>query len=516
MSLSKLKSWVNKNSLVLFFISVYFLLSVIKIQYPGVNNDQLMFVNTATFNPDNFFLWKSWHGIPMMVFPYIGALKSYLYMPIFHFFGVNILSIRLPQIILICITWWILYKALSIAFNKKVALVTILFLSLDPSIIAYSKIDQGPTVLEFFFKILAVCLFFLFVSTKKKIYFLGIFPVLALGIFNKLNFIWFVNAFMVSTVFLYWPEIYKEFKRFGRLAPFVIVAGGYFMLAKLFLRISKEVTLSYKDFTDPVAFSNLFNNLQIFYNNLFNIINGNILFKTMYGKDPTELGGYFSTFIFLLLFAGMGYAVIKHKLSKHHLFFISVIGFTIFQLLLTKKAISAWHALAIYPFFTAVLALSILQIKRIANFLIVSIVVYEILVNLSYISQYSKPTKAIAYSSSIYSLIDFAKGSNAKFICLDVDICNQLLSFNQGVNKYKEPFFYLDPPTYNYSFIKLNDTFSKPNDYLFVAHGDLQSHFPELKKQFFSYLAGRGINYKRIKELKDGEVTAFEVYKVGL
>ncbi len=517
MSLSKLGSWVNRNSLVLILIFVYFLISIIKIEHPGVNNDQLMFVNTATFNPDNMFLWKSWHGIPMMVFPYIGAVKSYLYMPVFHFFGVNIWSIRLPQIILICLTWFIFYKALIVAFNRKLALVTILFLSLDPSIIAYSKIDQGPTVLEFFFKVLAVYLFFLFISTKKKTFFLAIFPVLTLGIFNKLNFIWFVNAFVFSALIFYWPKIYKCFKYFGRFAPFLIIATSYFFLIKLFLRISKEVSLSYKDFTDPVAISNVYNNLLVFYTNLINIISGDILFKIVYGENPTPVGNYFSVLILLVLFIATGHWMIKHRLSfKSHAFFFSIIIMTVFQLLLTKKAISPWHALAIYPFFTVIIAFSVLQFKKASTFLILLIVFYQLIVNYSYIAKYSQPTKAIAYSSSIYDLIDFAKTTKAKFICLDVDICNQLLSLTQQTDKYKEPFFYLDPPTYNYSFIKLAGNFNTPDNYLYVAHGDLKSHFPDLKKQFFKYLDSSKKDYTKVKEFKDGDNIAFEVFKIGI
>ncbi len=234
--ITSLKNWINSNILVLIFITVYFLISIIKIEHPGVNNDQLMFVNAATFNPDNFFLWKSWHGIPMMVFPYIGALKSYLYMPIFYFFGVSIWSIRLPQIILISISWFILYKTLILAFNKKLAILTILFLSIDPSIIIYSKTDQGPTVLEFFLKILAVYSLFLFLYSKKAIFYYVIFPILALGIFNKLNFFWFANAFIISLVIFYWRNFYNHFKKVDKLFPYLIIGIPYFFLLKLFFK----------------------------------------------------------------------------------------------------------------------------------------------------------------------------------------------------------------------------------------------------------------------------------------
>lgn len=507
--------WLNENKLVLIFISFYFLISIIKIEHPGVNNDQLMFINAATLKEDSTFIWKSFHGIPIMVFPYIGALKSYIYTPIFYLFGVNIWSIRLPQIILISISWFILYKTLLIAFDKKLALLTILFLSFDPSIIAYSKVDQGPTVLEFFLKVLAVYLLFNYIKQKKSIYFLAIFPTLALGIFNKLNFIWFTNAFMISFIIFYGRNFYEDFKRrFDKLFPFLILVIPYFFLLKLFLKISREVSLSYKSFYDPVSLSNLFTNSLVFQKNLVELINGNIFFNVLYGYNPTPFGTYFSILILMTLFIG-GYLLIKQKAPRAYYFFISLIILMIFQILLTKQAIFPWHVLSIFPFFTIILAAAVIKIRKFSPILICSIIFYLALINFFYITKYGTPTKSIAYSGTIYDLIDFAKNTNKKFICLDVDICNQLLSLNQQKGKYKEPFGFLDEQTYNDSFIKLNENFKNPNGFLYVDHSDTNSHFPNFRKRFFNYLKENDINYKKIKQFNDGEVVAYEIYKIG-
>lgn len=523
-----LKNWIQSNNLVLILITTYFLLSIIKIEHPGVNNDQLMFVNTATFNPDNFFLWKSFHGIPTMVFPYIGALKSYLYIPVFHLFGVNIWSIRLPHIILISITWFLLYKTLNLAFNKKLALLALLFLCLDPSLIAYSKIDTGPTVLEFLLKTLAVFLLYLYLSTKRVIFFFTIYPVLALGVFNKINFIWFVNAFMISFILFYFGRFYNDFKRFGKLVPFLLLVIPYYFLYRLFMRFFREVALSYKVFSNEISLQSVFHNFSIFGENLIGLISGNIFFQKVYGYSPTEFGTYVSILALAIIFAGVAYALLSKKLAskdrKAFYFFLSLTVLTTLQILLTKQAVSAWHTMAIYPFITIIFAVSIIQIygltaslklKNAFFMLIIGIISYQLLINISYLYKYSQPTKSIAYSSVIYDLIDFAKDYKARFICLDVDICNQLLSLTQQTGKYQEPFFYLDPPTYTHSFIKLSGNFKTPEEFLYVGHSDTNSHFPDLKKSLFQYLKDNSIKYQKIKEFKDGEVVAFEVYAIG-
>lgn len=520
---SSLKKWLFTHNWVLIFITLYFLLSVIKIEHPGVNNDQLMFVNTATFNPDNMFLWKSWRGIPMMIFPYIGALKSYFYMPIFYFFGVNIWSIRLPHVIFISISWFLLYKTLIIAFNKKIALLTLLLLCLDSSIIAYSKIDQGPTVLEFFFKILSVYLLYLYLSTKKIIFFVSVFPILVLGIFNKLNFIWFINAFVISFSLFYFKNFYNHFKSFGRFIPFLILIIPYLFLIKLFSKLSREVLLSYKSFSG-VSLDNIYTNYISLSKNLNDILNGNMPFNIIYGENPTIFGNLISGLFIVILLGGL-VMMIKYRIYNKSLYFLLSITILIFlQLLVTKNAVAAWHTLSVYPFLTVILSVMILQIynvikqqnfKKIFIFLICLILTYQLLVNLIYINSYSKPTAKVAYSGTIYELIDFVKISDKKIICLDVDICNQLLSFTQQTNKYKEPFFYLDPSTYTYTFTKLLENFNDEEKFLYVGHSEINSHFLGFRQSFFKYLNDNRIKYIKVKEFKDGDILTFEIYKIG-
>lgn len=520
------RDWINSNNLALIIIAAYFLISVIKLQHPGVNNDQLMFVNAATFNPDNPFLWKSFQGFPMMIFPYIGALKAYLYMPIFYIFGVNIWSIRLPQIILISISLFILYKTLIISFNKKVALLVILFLSLDPSNIAYSRVDNGPTVLEFFLKVLIIYLFYLYLHSRKAIFFLSLYPVLGLGIFNKINFFWFVNAFMISLIIFYLRNFYNDFKSYGRyfiLSFIALILVPYYLLIRLFIRISKETSLSYKNYSNEVDFSNILNNLSVFYNNLEKLVNGNSFFINIYGYNPTDLGSYVSALIFLIVLTGI-VLIIKNRSSvtRSYLFFLSITILISVQILLTKRAVYAWHAMVVYPFLSVIFVVGILQIfknikiksvRLIFVSLVAGIIFYQIFVNLLYIRQYSQPTKSISWSSSVYEVVDFAKDRKTIFVCLDIDICNPLISLTQQVGKYREPFGFLNPETYTKSFDNIKDYFEN-SEFLYIAHGPTTTHSIDFRKSFFNYIDENKINLKKIKEFKDGETVTFEIYRL--
>ena len=69
---------------------------------PGLQYDELLFVNAVLGDsyPYHGFIYSAPLGIPTMLMPYIGALKAWLYTPIFSVFGVTVDSIRLPALLL--------------------------------------------------------------------------------------------------------------------------------------------------------------------------------------------------------------------------------------------------------------------------------------------------------------------------------------------------------------------------------------------------------------------------------
>ena len=58
-------------------------LSLQMIGRPGLQYDETLFVNAATLRIPGFFLLHQFLGIPLSVYPYIGALKSWIYSPLF-------------------------------------------------------------------------------------------------------------------------------------------------------------------------------------------------------------------------------------------------------------------------------------------------------------------------------------------------------------------------------------------------------------------------------------------------
>ena len=100
------KNWERWEQLTLFGLLLAFTaFATYQIHSLGLYMDEMDFVGAATGK----LPYRSWLGIPLMVFPYIGALKAWIYTPIFALFGVSAVSIRLPVVLISCGTLALAY-----------------------------------------------------------------------------------------------------------------------------------------------------------------------------------------------------------------------------------------------------------------------------------------------------------------------------------------------------------------------------------------------------------------------
>lgn len=170
------------------------------ISQPGLQYDETNFVNAATLRIPGFFLPHSLFGIPLMVFAYTGALKSWIYAPILSLFGESPASLREPVTLLVTAGLGLIYLGVRDLAGRAVALLSFVFLAFENSLFWLTRDDVGPSALEFVAK--AVLLFAagrIRADGRQRWIVLAL-VALWLGVFNKLNFIWVVNAALVASV----------------------------------------------------------------------------------------------------------------------------------------------------------------------------------------------------------------------------------------------------------------------------------------------------------------------------
>jgi 4-amino-4-deoxy-L-arabinose transferase-like glycosyltransferase len=182
---------------------------------PGLEYDELLFVNGALGDPYRYhdFIYQEVFGIPTMLMPYIGALKAWLYEPIFSVFGVSVDSVRIPAVLLAAL---ILLLAARLAYRLlglwPAALLMVLMAS-DPAYGAMARTDWGPILLSALFRVLALLCYFAFLRSRSTRYlWLGV-AALLLGLFNKLDFSWFIAALGVAAVTVHGRELIDVARR---------------------------------------------------------------------------------------------------------------------------------------------------------------------------------------------------------------------------------------------------------------------------------------------------------------
>src|SRR5262245_8813186 len=169
-----------------------------RISHPGLHSDELLFATPAlraggaTYDP--------WLHLPLMVGGYLGALKAYLFMPVFALVAPGPVVIRLPSVLLAGLAllgFWLFVRRVA---GQGAALFTLALIAFDPSYTFAARVDWGPTVLMQVLNAAALVLLLLLVDEGRvgRRWLLAL--VSLLGLYDKLNFIWVMNALALATL----------------------------------------------------------------------------------------------------------------------------------------------------------------------------------------------------------------------------------------------------------------------------------------------------------------------------
>src|SRR5213080_917102 len=220
---------------------IFVFLASYRIELPGLYMDELDFVNAAQGAPDNTMIHMRLGSVPLFIMPYLGALKAWIYTPIFGLFGVSALTIRLPAILIAAATLLIFYQLMRAKLGPVWATIGLWIMMVDPANLFPSRLDWGPTVLMHFFQAAILALWFSY-RNKPELWKIGLILIcFGLGFFDKFNFIWLVLAFLIG-ISLCYPDnlkhLWVSFPRFARrmaLITVLIVLGAmlYFTLPLL-------------------------------------------------------------------------------------------------------------------------------------------------------------------------------------------------------------------------------------------------------------------------------------------
>jgi hypothetical protein len=326
-------------------VCAFVVLASYRIEVPGLYMDEVDFVNAAQGGADNTMIHFRLGSIPFFLMPYLGALKAWIYAPIFRLFGVSPLTIRLPVILFAAITLFIWYRVMRGTLGPVWGAIVTWILAVDPANLFPSRLDWGPTVLMHFFQACIFVLWFSYRDEPKLWKLAAILLCFGLGTFDKFNFVWFAAAFVIG-VFVCYPETIKNiWSSLPRFALWTAIAIVLIALATMLRLVWPLLSLPSVNLTL----------LWLSWARLVTTLSGQAVASFIFGNS-TGLVGSVSTFVIVadgvLAIACMLLPISNAEARKNRKsgIFCLLIGFLIFlQIIITPKAGGASPLLDDFP-----------------------------------------------------------------------------------------------------------------------------------------------------------------------
>ena len=225
---------------------LFFLLGVSLLPYPGLQNDECLFVQPfygPVAKPDSINVFH--RDVPVMLMSYLGTAKTLLYWPVFRLWKPNVWSIRLPALITGAATIWMFGLLLFRLGGSFAAITGSFLLALDPSYLLTSVFDWGPVALQHFLLVASALALVHFHKSGAKTALGAAFLALGLGMWDKALFSWMLAGLVIASLIFLVPEIRRR-----------LTAGNVLVAVAAFLVGSA-----------PLVIYNVRNNLETFRGN---------------------------------------------------------------------------------------------------------------------------------------------------------------------------------------------------------------------------------------------------------
>ncbi len=176
-------------------VSVFVVSSCALLPYAGFQNDESLFASGIYEKwgiADTLQVGK--RQIPLMLMSYVGALKSWIYTPIFQRFPPNLWSVRLPVVLFGAAALWLLHRFLCRVSRPRIALITLALLATEPTNLLTTTFDWGPVALQHVLGVGGLAALAAFAQTTRTRYLVLGFGAFGLGMWDKALFAWFLSG----------------------------------------------------------------------------------------------------------------------------------------------------------------------------------------------------------------------------------------------------------------------------------------------------------------------------------
>jgi hypothetical protein len=162
-----------------------------------------------------------------MLMSYLGALKSWIYIPVFALFRGSYLTVRIPALVIGAITVWFMFVFLERIHSRTAAWIGTLLLATDSMFLLTTCFDWGPVALQHLLSVAGLMATLSFQrSGRLQSVALGAFC-FGLALWDKALFIWFLGGVTAGALLVYPREVWFHLRSPGALKRVLLIAIAF-------------------------------------------------------------------------------------------------------------------------------------------------------------------------------------------------------------------------------------------------------------------------------------------------
>jgi len=195
----------------------------------GIQNDEALFAN-GIFKPYAVAYKYPWgrNGLPLMLMSYLGTLKSWVYRPIFQWFGVGVWAVRVPMLLAGAASIWLFYLLLRRAAGMRAALFGCVLLASDSLYLLTTCFDWGPVALQHLLILSGLFLLLAFYQQRRRLQLACGCFLLGLAMWDKALALWMLGGIGLALILVF-PRQIVGVTTFRR----VVISVFFFVLGAL-------------------------------------------------------------------------------------------------------------------------------------------------------------------------------------------------------------------------------------------------------------------------------------------
>lgn len=193
------------------FCLLFFFEGLVFIPYIGLQSDEMLFGN-ALYPPKatEHAIVVAGREIPTMLMSYVGALKAWIYAPLFRVWPPSAWSVRIPALAAGALTVWLFYCLARNWCGRRAALVATALLATDAMFVLTTCLDWGPVALQHLLLVSGLLLVWHFHRSGRRRFLAAAFFAFGLAMWDKALFSWVLVGLCAAALVVFPRDLFSR------------------------------------------------------------------------------------------------------------------------------------------------------------------------------------------------------------------------------------------------------------------------------------------------------------------